>query len=108
MTKLRDCLLPFAEPVCGPWGLHGSELQFPSQQNQVVCDVDVIERFHEGGGEFKDLRARQQSVERTLGSHTIAFEESRVSGLGVNQIVASIVGWPDNHVMRGEYFERAV
>ncbi len=31
-----------------------------------------------------------------------------MSGLGANQIVASIVGWPDNHVMRGEFFERAV
>ncbi len=31
-----------------------------------------------------------------------------MSGLGANQIVASIVGWPDNHVMRGEYFERAL
>ncbi len=39
---------------------------------------------------------------------TIAFEERQVSGLGANQIVASIVGWPNNHVMRGEYFERAV
>jgi hypothetical protein len=31
-----------------------------------------------------------------------------VSGLGANQIVASIVGWPDNHIIRGEYFERVV
>ena len=29
-------------------------------------------------------------------------------GLGANQVVASIVGWPDNYVMRGEYFECAV
>src|SRR5437667_1949705 len=108
MTKLRDCLLPFAEPARSLWGLRGSEPQFPSQQNQVVCDVDVIEGFREAGRESKDLRARQQSVERTPCSHTIAFEERRVSGLGANQIVTSIVGWPDNHVMRGEYFERAV
>jgi hypothetical protein len=31
-----------------------------------------------------------------------------VGGLGANQIVASIVGWPDNYIMRGEYFERAL
>jgi len=48
----------------------------------------------------------QQSIQRAPCSHTIAFEQRRVSGLGANQIVASIVGWPDNHVMRGEYFER--
>jgi hypothetical protein len=49
MTKLRDCLLPFAEPASSPWGFRGSEKQFPSQQNQVVCDVDVIEGFREAG-----------------------------------------------------------
>src|SRR5260370_19991757 len=108
MTKLRDCLLPFAEPARGPWGFRGSVLQFPSQQNQVVCDVDVIEGFREAGREFKDFRSRQQSVERTPCSYRIAFEERRVSGLGANQIVAAIVGWSDNDVMRGEYFERAV
>ena len=108
MTKLRDCLLPFAEPACSPWSLRGSEPQFPSQKNQVVCNVDVIERFREAGREFKDLSARQQSVERTACSHRIAFEQRRVSGLGANQIVAPIVRWPDNHVMRGKYFERAV
>ncbi len=108
MTKLRDCLLPFAEPACGPWGLRRNEPQFPGQQNQVICNVDVIARFREAGREFKGLRARQQSVERTPCSHRVAFEERRVNGLGANQIVASIVGWSDNHVMRGEYFERAV
>jgi hypothetical protein len=107
-AKLRDYLLPFSEPACSPWRLRGSELQFPSQQNQIVCDVDVVEGLREAGREFKDLRARQQSVQRTPCSHAIALEERRVSGLGANKIVASIVGWPDNHVMRGEYFERAV
>src|SRR5229473_1982709 len=107
MMKLRDRLLPFAEPTGSPWGLLRSELQFASQQNQIVCDVDVIKGFREAGRESKDLRARQQFVERALCSHTIAFEERQVSCLGANQIVASIVGRPDNNIMRREYFERA-
>ncbi len=49
LTKLRDFLLPFAEPACCPWSLRWSEPQFPCQQNQVVCDVDVIEGFREAG-----------------------------------------------------------
>src|SRR5438034_413999 len=49
MTKLRDSLLPFAEPACSPRGLRGSEPQFPSQQNQIVCDIDVIEGLREAG-----------------------------------------------------------
>src|SRR5260370_7186502 len=43
MAKLRDCLLPFAEPARSPWRLRGSEPQFPSHQNQHVCDADVVE-----------------------------------------------------------------
>src|SRR5690242_11039651 len=108
MAKLRDCFLPFAEPDRSPWGLRGSESQFLSQPNQVACDVYVIEGFREAGCEFKGLRARQQSVERSSCSHPIAFEERRVSSFGASQIVASIVGWPDYDVMLGEYFERAV
>src|SRR5580692_6369608 len=108
MMKLRDCLLPFAEPTGSPRGLLRSELQFASQQNQIVGDIDVIEGFREARREFKGLRAREQSVECAAGSHTVAFEERRVSRLGADQIVASIVGWPDNHVMRRKCFERAL
>src|SRR5271165_6118966 len=108
MTKLHKCLLPFAEPVCSPWGLRGSELQFPSELKQIVRDIDVVEGFREAGRKFKSLRACQQSVERAPCSHAIGFEKRSVSGFRANQIVASIVGWPDNLVMRGEYFERAV
>ena len=49
MAKLRDCLLPFAEPARSPWRLRGSEPQFSSQQNQIVCDVDVVEGLREAG-----------------------------------------------------------
>src|SRR6202790_1515461 len=108
MMKLRDCLLPFSEPTGSPWGFLRSEFQFASQQNQVIGDIDVIEGFREARREFKGLRASQQSVERTPGSHTVAFEERCVSGLCTNQIVASIVGWPDNYVMCGENLKRAV
>src|SRR5919108_727464 len=108
MTKLRDFLLPFIEPCRGSWCFRWSEPQFPSQQNHVFCDINVVEGFREARCKSKDLRAHQQSVERAARSHTFTFEERRVSGLSANQIIASIVGWPDNHVMRGEYFERAV
>src|SRR5579863_4441471 len=108
MMKLRDGLLPFAEPARSPWGLLRSKLQFVSQQNQIVGDVDVIEGFREACREFKGLRARQQSVKRTPGSHTVAFEERRVSRFGAYQIVATIMGWAHNHVMGGECFERAL
>ncbi len=102
---MRDCFLPFAAPARSSWRLRGSEPQFPSQKNQIVCDVDVVERFRKASGEFKGPRARQQSVERAPGSHSISFKERRVSGLGANQIVASIMSWPDHHVMRDEYFK---
>src|SRR5713101_3605481 len=49
MAKLRNRLLPFAEPARSPWRLRGGEPQFLSQQNQVVCDVDIIEGFREAG-----------------------------------------------------------
>ncbi len=31
-----------------------------------------------------------------------------MNSFGANEIVASIVGWPYDDVMRGEYFERAL
>src|SRR5215472_1227710 len=105
---MRNSLLPLAEPCRGTRCLCRSKPQFPSQYNQVVCNVDVVEWFGEAGGEFKNLRARQQLIERAPCSHAISFEKRRVSGFGSNQVVASIVGWPDDHVMRREYFERAV
>src|SRR5271166_2888045 len=108
MLKLCDCLLPFAEPTGSPWSLLRSELQFASQQNQIVSDIDIVEGFRKAGGQVERVCAREQSVERTPRSHTIAFEERRVRGFGANQIVASIVGRPHNHVLRDEYLERAV
>ena len=108
MTKLRDFLLPLAEPGCRSWRLRWSEPQLLGQQNQIVRDVDVVDGFGAARCKFKDLNAGQQSVKRAPCSHTSAFEERRVSGLGANQIVASIVGWPDHYVVRGEYLERAV
>jgi hypothetical protein len=53
MTKLHECLLPFAEPVCSPRGLRGSELQFLSELKQIVRDIDVVEGFREAGRKFK-------------------------------------------------------
>ena len=45
VTNLPDCWLPFAEPSRSPGGFCGSKLQFPSELNQVVCDVDIIKGF---------------------------------------------------------------
>src|SRR5260370_7009346 len=49
IANLRNPLLPFADPARSPWRLRGGEPQFLSQQNQVVCDVDIIEGFREAG-----------------------------------------------------------
>src|SRR6516162_3228856 len=93
------------EPRRGSRCLAWSELQFPSQQNQIVCDVDVVERLCAAYCKFKDLKAGQQPVERVSSSHTITFEQRGISSLSANQVVASIVGWPDNYVVRSQYFE---
>src|SRR5215470_16470928 len=108
VTKLRDCWLPIAKPDGSPWCLRRSQSQFPSQQNQIIGDVDVVEGFCAARRQLKDLNARQQSVKRAPCSHTIIFEERRVSGLRANEIVTSVVGRADNHIMCGEYFERAL
>ena len=105
---MRDRLLPFAEPGCSPWSFCRGKLQLPSQQNQVVCNVDVVEGFREASGESKGFRAREQSVQGTFCSHRIAFEERGMGSFGANQIVAAIVGWPDDDLVRGKYFERAL
>jgi hypothetical protein len=49
MAKLRDCSLPLIEPARSPWRLRGSEPQFASKQNQIICDIDVVEAFRETG-----------------------------------------------------------
>src|SRR5215813_1533309 len=99
-------MFPLAEPPRSPWRLLWRAPQLSGQPNQIVCDVNVIEPFGEGGGKFKEVCARKQSIERALRSHTVVFEQRRVGSFGSNQIVASIVSRPDNHVMRSQYFKR--
>src|SRR5215469_4893955 len=108
MANLRNNVLPFAEPSRSSRRLRGSELQFLSQPNQIVCDVDVIKWFRKADGEFKRLGARQQSVKRAPRSHAITLEERRVSSLCANQIVTSVVGWPHHQVMPCEHLKRGV
>src|SRR5262249_4060021 len=56
----------------------------------------------------KQSCAYEQSLERGPGTHVVAFEKCRMCSLGADKIVASIVGWPDNHIIAGEDFEGAI
>ena len=51
--------------------------------------------------------ACQQSLERALGAHPIAFEKRWMGGLGPDEIIAAVMCRSDNHVVRDERFERA-
>ena len=77
-------------------------LQFRSEPDQVVSDVDVVERICEPYAEPQISRAGQESLQRAAGAHSVACEERGVRGLRPHEIVASVVSRPDDHVMLRE------
>src|SRR5689334_20293502 len=57
---------------------------------------------------MEDFGAHQQSVERASCPHSVTFEERWVGRLGADKVVASIVGWAYNDVVRRQHFEGTV
>src|SRR5439155_23525073 len=83
-----------------------SETQLLRQAAQVVCDVDVIKTICKADRKLQSSCARQESLQRAAGTHSVACEKRRMRSLCPDEIVASVVRWSNDYVMRGQRFER--
>src|SRR6202035_1950837 len=83
-----------------------SQPQLLCQPSQVVGYVNIVKRIRETYGKLKRSCARQESLQRTAGAHSVAREKRRMRSLCPDEIVASVVRRSNDHVMCGQRFER--
>src|SRR6516225_7425807 len=98
---------PLFQPGCCSWRPDGIKPQLRGKPSQVSLHVDVVERLCEADGKLQFAGARQQGTKRTLRAHAVAIEKVRMGRLGSDEIVASVMRWSDDHVVRMERLERA-
>src|SRR4029077_10877827 len=58
-------------------------------------------------GKLKGSCARQESLQRAAGAHSVACEKRRMRSLCPDEIIASVVRWSNDYVMGDQRFERA-
>ena len=73
---------------------------------EIVSNVNIVKRSYERYGKLKRSRVRQESLQRAAGTHSVAYEKRGIRSLRPDEIVASVVGWSNDYVMRGQGFER--
>src|SRR6516164_7231213 len=100
-------MLPLFQPSRRSRRTCRSKPEFSGEAGQVALHVNVVEGFCKAYGKLQPASARQQSVERAVGSHSVALEKRGVGSLRPNQIVAAIMGGSDNHVVGDEQLECA-
>src|SRR5579872_3771755 len=97
---------PLFQPRRRAWRPCRSQPQLLCESPQIVCGVDIIKTICETYGQLKRSCARQESLQRAAGAHSVAREKSRMRSLCPDEIVASVVRWSNDYVMRGQRFER--
>src|SRR5580693_7044427 len=98
--------IPLFKPRRRAWRPCRSQPQLLCQPGQVVSDINIVKRSCETYGQLKRSCARQESLQRATGAHSVACEKRRMRSLCPDQIVASVVRWSNDYVMRGQCFER--
>ncbi len=98
--------LPLFKPRRRAWRPCRSQTQLRCQASQVVSYINIVKRICETYGQLKSSRARQESLQRAAGAHSVVREKRRMRSLCPDEIVASVVRWSDDYVMCGQRFER--
>src|SRR5882724_8631455 len=98
--------LPLFKPRRRAWRPCRSQPQLLCQPSQVVTYINIVKRSCETYGKLKSSRAHQESLQRAAGSHPIVREKRRMKSLCPDEIVASVVRWSNDYVVRGQRFER--
>ena len=109
-VPVRNCaplLLPLFQPRRRSRRPGRSKPEFRGKASQVVLQVNVVEGICEANGKLQPTSARQQGVERAVGSHPVAMEKRGMGSLRPNEIIAAVMCRSNNHVVRGEHLERA-
>ena len=98
--------LPLFKPRRRAWRPCRSQTQLLCQPAQVVSYINIVKRICETYGKLKRPCARQKSLQRAAGAHSVACEKRRMRSLCPDEVVASVVGWSNHYVMCGQRFER--
>src|SRR6266849_6400874 len=98
--------LPLFKPRRRAWRPRRSQSQLRYQASQIVNYINIVKRICETYGKLKSSCARQESLQRAAGAHSVACEKRRMGSLCPDEIVASVVCWSNDHVMCGQCFER--
>src|SRR5580698_6999770 len=108
VSHRRDNSLPSLQPRRGSRSTRRSQQQLPGKPGQVAMHIDVVERIGEADRELQPARTRQQIVERTASSHSIAMKKLSMGRMCSDQIIAAIVRRSNHNIVSAERFECAV